>query len=61
MQNFQKKARADIIVINVIQRGTDATQELFIEHVCQPTLACIRKAVKALQDLGMHRKVHFIF
>jgi glutamate synthase domain-containing protein 2 len=33
---------------------------VFIEHVGQPTLACIRPAVQALQDLGMHRKVQLI-
>jgi glutamate synthase domain-containing protein 2 len=33
---------------------------VFIENVGQPTLACIRPAVKALQDLGMHREVQLI-
>jgi methylamine---glutamate N-methyltransferase subunit C len=33
---------------------------VFIEHVGQPTLACIRPAVQALQDLGMHREVQLI-
>jgi len=54
------KAGADVIVMDGMQGGTAATQEVFIEHVGQPTLACIRPAVKALQDLGMHRKVHLI-
>ena len=31
-----------------------------LEHVGQPTLACIRPAVKALQDLNMHRKVQLV-
>jgi len=39
---------------------TAATQSVFIEHVGQPTLACIRPAVQALQDLNMHRKVQLI-
>jgi glutamate synthase domain-containing protein 2 len=43
-----------------MQGGTAATQEVFIENVGQPTLACIRPAVQALQDLGMHRKVQLI-
>ena len=43
-----------------MQGGTAATQEVFIEHVGQPTLACIRPAVQALQELGMHRKVQLI-
>jgi len=54
------KAGADVIVIDGMQGGTAATQEVFIEHVGQPTLACIRPAVKALQELGMHRKVQLI-
>jgi glutamate synthase domain-containing protein 2 len=44
-------------VIDGMQGGTAATQDVFIEHVGIPTLACIRPAVKALQDLGMHREV----
>jgi glutamate synthase domain-containing protein 2 len=43
-----------------MQGGTAATQDVFIEHVGQPTLACIRPAVKALQDLGMHRTVQLV-
>jgi glutamate synthase domain-containing protein 2 len=33
---------------------------VFIEHVGIPTLAAIRPAVRALQELGMHRKVQLI-
>ncbi|WP_350334419.1 FMN-binding glutamate synthase family protein [Coralliovum pocilloporae] len=54
------KAGADVIVLDGMQGGTAATQEVFIEHVGQPTLACIRPAVRALQDLGMHRKVQLV-
>lgn len=54
------KAGADVIVLDGMQGGTAATQEVFIENVGQPTLACIGPAVKALQDLGMHRKVQLI-
>jgi glutamate synthase domain-containing protein 2 len=54
------KAGADVVVLDGMQGGTAATQEVFIEHVGQPTLACIRPAVDALQDLGMHRKVQLI-
>ena len=43
-----------------MQGGTAATQEVFIEHVGIPTLAAIPPAVRALQDLGMHRKVQLI-
>ena len=48
------------IKILEVQGGPAATQDGFIEHVGQPTLACIRPAVKALQDLNMHRKVQLI-
>ena len=54
------KAGADVVVVDGMQGGTAATQEVFIEHVGQPTLACIRPAVQALQDLNMHRKVQLI-
>lgn len=54
------KAGADVVVVDGMQGGTAATQDVFIEHVGQPTLACIRPAVKALQDLDMHRKVQLV-
>ncbi len=54
------KSGADVIVLDGMQGGTAATQNVFIEHVGQPTLACVRPAVRALQDLDMHRKVQLI-
>jgi glutamate synthase domain-containing protein 2 len=54
------KAGADVIVVDGMQGGTAATQDVFIENVGQPTLACLRPAVKALQDLGMHREVQLV-
>src|SRR5947208_11936531 len=51
------KSGADVVVVDGMQGGTAATQEVFIEHVGQPTLACIPPAVAALQELGMHPKV----
>jgi len=54
------KAGADVVVVDGMQGGTAATQDVFIEHVGQPTLACIRPAVQALQDMDMHRKVQLI-
>ncbi|SPH23747.1 Glutamate synthase [NADPH] large chain [Defluviimonas aquaemixtae] len=54
------KAGADVVVLDGMQGGTAATQEVFIEHVGIPTLACIYPAVKALQDLGVHRQVQLI-
>ncbi len=54
------KAGADVVVLDGMQGGTAATQEVFIEHVGLPILAAIRPAVQSLQDLGMHRKVQLI-
>ena len=54
------KAGADVVVLDGMQGGTAATQDVFIEHVGQPTLACMRQAVKALQDLGVHREVQLV-
>jgi glutamate synthase domain-containing protein 2 len=54
------KAGADVVVLDGMQGGTAATQDVFIENVGLPTIACIRPAVQALQDLGMHRKVQLI-
>ncbi|WP_375385973.1 FMN-binding glutamate synthase family protein [uncultured Microbacterium sp.] len=49
------KAGADVVVLDGMQGGTAATQQVFIEHVGIPTLAAIRPAVRALQELGVHR------
>ena len=54
------KSGADVVVLDGMQGGTASTQDVFIEHVGIPTLAAIRPAVQALQDLGMHRKVQLI-
>src|SRR5476649_2951971 len=54
------KSGADVIVIDGMQGGTAATQEVFIENVGIPTLAAIRPAVQALEEMGMHRKVQLI-
>ena len=54
------KAGADVVILDGMQGGTAATQDVFIENVGIPTLAAIRPAVQALQDLGMHRKVQLI-
>ncbi len=54
------KSGADVIVLDGMQGGTAATQDVFIEHVGIPTLAAIRPAVQALQDLDMHRKVQLV-
>src|SRR5690349_728834 len=54
------KAGADVIVVDGMQGGTAATQDVFIEHAGIPTLPAVRLAVEALQELDMHRKVQLI-
>lgn len=54
------KAGADVIVLDGMQGGTAATQDVFIEHVGIPTLAALPQAVQALQEEGLHRKVQLV-
>src|SRR5206468_3015172 len=54
------KAGADVVVLDGMQGGTAATQDVFIEHVGIPILAAIPQAVESLQELGMHREVQLI-
>ena len=54
------KSGADVVVLDGMQGGTAATQDVFIEHVGIPILAAIRPAVRALEELGMHRKVQLV-
>ena len=53
-------AGADVVVIDGMQGGTAATQAVFIEHVGIPTLAAIRQAVNALEELDMRGKVQLV-
>src|SRR5205823_216840 len=46
------KAGADAIVLDGMQGGTAATQEVFIEQVGIPILAAIPQAVESLVELG---------
>lgn len=54
------KAGADAIVLDGMQGGTAATQEVFIEDVGIPTLPAVRQAVEALQELDLHREIQLI-
>ena len=54
------KAGADVVVLDGMQGGTAATQDVFIEHVGIPTLGALREAVDALKELNMHRKVQLV-
>jgi len=48
-------AGADVVVVDGMQGGTAATQDVFIENVGIPTLAAVPQAVQALRELGVHR------
>ena len=54
------KAGADVVMLDGMQGGTAATQDVFIEHVGIPTLPAVRLAVEALKEMEMHRKVQLI-
>ena len=54
------KSGADVVVVDGMQGGTAATQEVFIEHVGIPTLPAVREAVRALRELDMHRTVQLV-
>jgi methylamine---glutamate N-methyltransferase subunit C len=54
------KSGADVIVIDGMQGGTAATQQVFIEHAGIPTLAALREAVEALEEMKMVGKVQLI-
>jgi glutamate synthase domain-containing protein 2 len=53
-------AGADVVVVDGMQGGTAATQTVFIEHVGIPTLAALRQAVDALDDLNMRGQVQLV-
>jgi glutamate synthase domain-containing protein 2 len=53
-------AGADVVVVDGMQGGTAATQTCFIEHAGIPTLAAVRQAVSALEDLDMIGTVQLI-
>lgn len=54
------KAGADVVVLDGMQGGTAATQDVFIEHVGIPTLSAVRESVRALQEMGQHRKTQLV-
>ncbi len=54
------KAGADVVVVDGMQGGTAATQQVFIEHTGIPTLAATKLAVQALEDMNMRGTVQLI-
>ena len=58
--NLAVHAGADVIVVDGMQGGTAATQWAFIEHVGIPSLAAVRQAVDALEDMNKKEEVQLI-
>jgi glutamate synthase domain-containing protein 2 len=53
-------AGADVVVVDGMQGGTAATQDVFIEHAGIPTLPAVRMAAEALRDIGMRDQVQLV-
>src|SRR5205085_5547994 len=54
------KAGADVVVMDGMQGGTAATQQVFIEHAGIPTLAAVPLAVEALDEMNVLGQVQLI-
>lgn len=54
------KAGADVVVVDGMQGGTAATQQVFIEHAGIPTLAALPQAVQALDEMNVLGEVQLI-
>ena len=54
------KSGADVVVIDGMQGGTAATQQVFIEHAGIPTLAALPLAVEALEEMNVYGEVQLI-
>jgi methylamine---glutamate N-methyltransferase subunit C len=53
-------AGADVVVVDGMQGGTGATQDVFIEHTGIPTLAAVRLAAEAIREVGKTDEVQLI-
>jgi glutamate synthase domain-containing protein 2 len=53
-------AGADVVVVDGMQGGTAATQDVFIEHAGIPTLPAVRMAAEALAEMGVAGEVQLI-
>jgi glutamate synthase domain-containing protein 2 len=53
-------AGADVVVVDGMQGGTGAGQEVFIEHTGIPTLAAVRLAADTLTALGVRGEVQLV-
>ncbi len=53
-------AGADVVVVDGMQGGTGATQDVFIENAGIPTMPAVRMAADALREIGKHHEVQLI-
>ncbi|HYT26872.1 MAG TPA: FMN-binding glutamate synthase family protein [Actinomycetota bacterium] len=53
-------AGADVVVVDGMQGGTGATQDVFIEHAGIPTLPAVRLAAEALREVGKQDEVQLV-
>jgi glutamate synthase domain-containing protein 2 len=53
-------AGADVVVVDGMQGGTAATQDVFIEHSGIPTLPAVRMAAQALDEVGCRDQVQLV-
>jgi glutamate synthase domain-containing protein 2 len=53
-------AGADVVVVDGMQGGTGATQDVFIEHAGIPTLPAVRQAAEALREIDMDGEVQLV-
>ena len=53
-------AGADVVVVDGMEGGTGATQDVFIEHAGIPTLPAVRLAAEALREIGMEDDVQLV-
>ena len=53
-------AGADVVVVDGMQGGTAATQDVFIEHAGIPTLPAVRMAAEALRAVGARDEVQLV-
>jgi methylamine---glutamate N-methyltransferase subunit C len=53
-------AGADVVVVDGMQGGTGATQDVFIEHAGIPTLPAVRLAAEAIREVGKTGEVQLI-
>jgi glutamate synthase domain-containing protein 2 len=53
-------AGADVVVVDGMQGGTAATQDVFIEHAGIPTMPAVRQAAEALAEVGLAGEVQLV-